>query len=151
MGVFGFRDVRGRRNFRHGGHSGNRRAGAAVVGLGLDAVGTGANAEWLAETDAEASSVCGGGAVALVCFADAAEGGETLFHGGVAHAAGVEVVGEAVVTVRRGISCGSGWLFSRGFLSVFGVLAVLFGVLAFFGWVEINAAEMVISKRYIIH
>lgn len=134
------------RDLRHGG---NRCAGAAVVGLVLDAVGAGANAESLAEANAEAASVCGGRTVALVCFADTAEGSEALFHGGVAHAAGVEVVGETVVTVRRGVGCWRGWFFSRGFLGVFGVLAVLFGVLAFFGWVEINAAEMAISQRYI--
>lgn len=65
-------------------------------------MGACADAELLAEAGAEAVSAAlrgrvVGGLRVLVGFADVAEGGEALFHGGIAHAAGVEIVGEAVV------------------------------------------------------
>jgi hypothetical protein len=116
------------------------------LGVRLDAVGARADAEPIAQAGGEAAAGAFWGGfslvLALVCFADAAEGGEALFHRGVAHASGVEgavqVVGEATVCVtgRLGFLVG-GRFWYLGFTCFFG----LFGL---FLWrVEIDTAGLV--------
>jgi hypothetical protein len=119
-------------------------AGWGILGFRLDAVSARADAEAIAQTgrQAAAGSFRRRLSLFLVCFADAAEGSQALFHRGVAHASGIEravqVVGEAAVSMAACLSfLIGGWLWFLGF----GVFFSLFGL--FLGWVEIDAAELV--------
>jgi hypothetical protein len=116
------------------------------LGFRLDAVRARADAEAIAQPGGEAAAGAFWGGLslvlALVCFADAAESGEALFHRGVAHASGVEgavqVVGEATVCVAGRLSflVGGGYWFL--------VFTCFFGLFGLFLWrIEIDTAGLV--------